>query len=537
QFRPKTSDPDDALVDYYAKVSISGYNVHMLNLHFADHYDGSIGGSADPSYGLVEATQAFMQSKLESLAAVKTDSDIIVVLAHSTGGDFVDQGRINSTRKTLLLSTADLCVSATTHKFGWWDRYKTYDNGNAAVSYNSGSVGNSGDQNGYMDVHVLSNPTRITIQYISTVKSSRTLHTGVLGSQPDSGKYGTPIIKRINGPWGVVDWNNLPLDGTAGVNNAAYVSQTVPTSMVAGQTASVTVKMKNTGTSTWSPAEAQKLGSLGDSNTWGLVRVNLAGSVAPNQTNSFTFNITAPATAGTYSFQWRMVDDAGSNIGWFGANSALQRITVSSGAMTTVPWVTNLTVAAAGTAITNAGLVVSGVSQEYHATVPAGKIFSQTPGGNTSVARGSSVALAASLGPQPQLVLNNSFETNTASWTLSGSGVARSTAAHAGSGVASLRFNAANSSATQRVAIVSGKTYDISTYAYVSARTAGQVVFDTGDKYDGAGQGQFVLSAANGGWTKYSGSFTATNTSLTVRMFSEGFAGTAYFDQIELKPR
>jgi hypothetical protein len=203
---------------------------------------------------------------------------------------------------------------------------------------------------------------------------------------------------------------------------------------------------------------------------------------------------------------------------------------------TTVPWVTNLTVAAAGTAITNAGLVVSGVTRSYHATVAAGKIFSQTPGGNTSVARGSSVALAASLGPAPQLVLNNSFETNTASWTLNGSAI-RSTTTHAGSGVASLRINTATGSATQRVAIVSGKTYDISAYAYISARTAGQVVFDTGDKYDAAGQGQFVFNATNGGWKKYSGSFTATNTFLTVRMFSEGFAGTAYFDLIELKPR
>jgi hypothetical protein len=264
----------------------------------------------------------------------------------------------------------------------------------------------------------------------------------------------------------------------------------------------------------------------------------LTGSVAPGKTNAFTFNITAPATAGNYSFQWRMVDDEGSNVGWFGANSALQMINVTAGTMTTVPWVTNLTVAAAGTAITNAGLVVGSVSQEYHATVPAGKIFSQTPGGGTSVSRGSSVALAASLGPQPQLVLNNSFETNTASWTLSGTGVARSTTTHAGSGVASLRINMANSSATQRVAIVSGKTYDISTYVYVSARTAGMVVFDTWDKYDAAGQGQFTFSATNGGWKKYSGSFTATNTSLTVRMFSDSaFSGTAYFDLIELKPR
>jgi hypothetical protein len=184
-----------------------------------------------------------------------------------------------------------------------------------------------------------------------------------------------------------------------GANNASYVSQTVPTTMVAGQTASVTVRMKNTGTSTWSPTDAQKLGSLNDSMTWGVNRIYLTNSVAPGKTNAFTFNITAPATAGTYSFQWRMVDDAGSNIGWFGANSALQTITVSSGASTTVPWVTNLTVAAAGTAITNAGLVVGSVSQEYHATVPAGRIFSQTPGGGTTVNRGSSVALAESLGP------------------------------------------------------------------------------------------------------------------------------------------
>jgi beta-lactam-binding protein with PASTA domain len=203
---------------------------------------------------------------------------------------------------------------------------------------------------------------------------------------------------------------------------------------------------------------------------------------------------------------------------------------------TTVPWVTNMTEAAAGTAITNAGLVVSGISREYHATIAAGKIFSQTPGGNTTVSRGSSVALASSLGPQPQLVLNNSFETNTASWTLAGS-AARSTTTHAGSGVASLLINTATGSATQRVTIVSGKTYDISAYAYIAARSTGQVVFDTGDKYDGAGQGQFVFSAVNSGWTKYSGSFTATNTFLTVRMFAEGFAGTAYFDLIELKPR
>jgi hypothetical protein len=75
-------------------------------------------------------------------------------------------------------------------------------------------------------------------------------------------------------------------------------------------------------------------------------------------------------------------------------------VTVQSGSATaTVPWVTNLTLSAAGTSITNAGLVVGSVSSNYHATVPAGKIFSQTPGGGVVTNRGASVALAVSRGP------------------------------------------------------------------------------------------------------------------------------------------
>jgi hypothetical protein len=73
-------------------------------------------------------------------------------------------------------------------------------------------------------------------------------------------------------------------------------------------------------------------------------------------------------------------------------------ITVGGAQTTTVPWVTNLTLSAATTSITGAGLVVGNVSSNYHATVAAGKIFSQTPGGGTTVNQGTSVALAVSLG-------------------------------------------------------------------------------------------------------------------------------------------
>jgi len=100
---------------------------------------------------------------------------------------------------------------------------------------------------------------------------------------------------------------------------------------------------------------------------------------------------------GTNSFSVKVLDNGGLS------DTAIMTIKVIA-ATTTVPWVTNLTEAAAGTAITNAGLAVGGVSREYHATIAAGKVFSQTPGGNTSLTRGSTVALAVSLGPQPAIL-------------------------------------------------------------------------------------------------------------------------------------
>jgi hypothetical protein len=55
------------------------------------------------------------------------------------------------------------------------------------------------------------------------------------------------------------------------------------------------------------------LGSRNSANntTWGFSRVDLPGgaSVAPGESVTFSFNATAPATAGTYNFQWKMVKD------------------------------------------------------------------------------------------------------------------------------------------------------------------------------------------------------------------------------------
>ena len=102
-----------------------------------------------------------------------------------------------------------------------------------------------------------------------------------------------------------------------GVNDAAFVSQSVPSVMAQGQTYAVSVTMQNTGNVTWDSGSLYRLGSQNpqDNATWGLVRVELPGPVAPGASVTFNFNVTAPADVGVYNFQWRMVED---NVAWFG---------------------------------------------------------------------------------------------------------------------------------------------------------------------------------------------------------------------------
>ncbi|MGA9767807.1 MAG: NBR1-Ig-like domain-containing protein, partial [Blastocatellia bacterium] len=117
--------------------------------------------------------------------------------------------------------------------------------------------------------------------------------------------------------------------GGGGTNGAAFVTQNVPSSMTAGQSASVSVTMQNTGTTTWAPG-TYFLGSRNPTgnSTWGLSQAALASSVAPGGQATFTFNIAAPSVAGTYNFQWGMSQNG---VGAFGASSTNVSINVTSG--------------------------------------------------------------------------------------------------------------------------------------------------------------------------------------------------------------
>jgi hypothetical protein len=118
--------------------------------------------------------------------------------------------------------------------------------------------------------------------------------------------------------------------GGGGSDSAAFVLQSVPTSMSPNQSYTVTVNMRNTGTSTWSPSTGYRLGSQNpqDNLTWGLNRASLLGSVPPNSTISIKFTIRAPSTSGVYNFQWQMVKDGA---GFFGALTQNIAIQVGSG--------------------------------------------------------------------------------------------------------------------------------------------------------------------------------------------------------------
>jgi subtilisin family serine protease len=104
-------------------------------------------------------------------------------------------------------------------------------------------------------------------------------------------------------------WNNLP------DSSADFVSQTVPTTVLPGQSFPVSITMKNVGATTWTAGEEFKLALQPDSLLWGVVRVTVPNDVAPGSTVTFNFNAIAPTTPGNYGFQWRMIDEGQERFG------------------------------------------------------------------------------------------------------------------------------------------------------------------------------------------------------------------------------
>jgi predicted acylesterase/phospholipase RssA len=113
-------------------------------------------------------------------------------------------------------------------------------------------------------------------------------------------------------------------------NGAAFVSQSLATTMIAAEHYSVTVTMRNTGGLPWTSSGAHPyyLGSQnpGDNLTWGSRRVDLPATVQPNTQVAFHFDIIAPSKPGQYNWQWMMKQDG---VEWFGTATPNVVVTVT----------------------------------------------------------------------------------------------------------------------------------------------------------------------------------------------------------------
>jgi len=130
--------------------------------------------------------------------------------------------------------------------------------------------------------------------------------------------------------------NIAPSEGVSGtdpgsVRRATAIRQSVPATMIAGQTYNVSVTMRNDGDTTWTEGGLYRLGSQNpqDNTNWNNGRVYLpAGvAVAPGAEHTFNFPVTAPTTPDTFNFQWRMVQDA---VEWFGDYTPNVAVSVSA---------------------------------------------------------------------------------------------------------------------------------------------------------------------------------------------------------------
>lgn len=139
---------------------------------------------------------------------------------------------------------------------------------------------------------------------------------------------------------------------TWGFYSDEYVSDTIPTTMAPGQSYTVSVTFRNRG-AVWSAARAFRLGAVGDSDPFtSFNRVELSGEVGPGQSNTFSFQMTAPTTEGNYVTDWRMVRDG---VTWFGA-TLTKTVHVGSGTGDTEPPTTPTNLTATATSSTSVQL-------------------------------------------------------------------------------------------------------------------------------------------------------------------------------------
>jgi hypothetical protein len=119
-------------------------------------------------------------------------------------------------------------------------------------------------------------------------------------------------------------------------NSAAVVSQSVPTSMEAGNRYTVQLTFRNNGTTTWTEnggVGSFRLGSQnpGNNTIWrqdNRIKLAPGEAIRPGASRTFSFEVEAPAQPGTYRFQWQMLQEG--KVGYFGQKSGNLSVKVAT---------------------------------------------------------------------------------------------------------------------------------------------------------------------------------------------------------------
>jgi hypothetical protein len=153
--------------DYYVRIPVGEYTVHLIQLHFPDH-------PRDDKLSFRKVSKRFLKDRLKEIE--KGPKDIVIAAAHSISGFWINQ--LTKEDKELVAEKCDLMLSATTHHF---ERKKLSEYGDrGTLMINTGSVTYpdsdiKGSLPGYVQVHVLESPLRLDVKYLNVDLENRAM--------------------------------------------------------------------------------------------------------------------------------------------------------------------------------------------------------------------------------------------------------------------------------------------------------------------------------------------------------------------------
>ncbi|HJQ25209.1 MAG TPA: putative Ig domain-containing protein [Blastocatellia bacterium] len=111
--------------------------------------------------------------------------------------------------------------------------------------------------------------------------------------------------------------------------DSRYISQSVISTVQAGQTFSATLKWYNVGSQMWDASTVRLAAQNPPGNAiWGVGAIGVPGFTLKSDTLVIQFTVTAPRAAGTYIFQWQLYQEGR---GFFGQPSPSVQIVVTAG--------------------------------------------------------------------------------------------------------------------------------------------------------------------------------------------------------------